>query len=74
MKNLQGTNSGGDESEDQISDLKHKKEKSIQSEQQGERRIQKNEDKFRNLWDNFKRTYQHPNHWGARRKRGRARN
>ena len=31
-KNPQGTNSGGDESEDQISDLKHKKEKSIQSE------------------------------------------
>ena len=29
-KNLHGTNSGWDETEDQINDLKHKKDKSIQ--------------------------------------------
>ena len=43
-KNLQGTNSGWDEAENQINDLEHKKEKSIQSEQQEEKRIHKNED------------------------------
>ena len=31
-KNLQGTNSGGDEAENQINVLEHKKGKSIQSE------------------------------------------
>ena len=35
------TNSGGDEAEIQINDLEHKEEKSIQSEQQEEKRIQK---------------------------------
>ena len=40
-KNLQGTNSGRDETENQINDLEHKEEK----------RIQKNEDKIRSLWD-----------------------
>ena len=59
-KNLQGTNSGGDEAENQINDLEHKEGKSIQSEQQEEKRIQKkNEDRLRNLWDNFK----HSNIW-----------
>ena len=42
-KNLQGTNSGGDEAENQINDLKHKDGKSIESEQQEEKRIQRNE-------------------------------
>ena len=40
-KNLQGTNSGGDEGENQINDLEHEEGKSIQSEQQEEKRIQK---------------------------------
>ena len=40
-KNLQGTNSGEDEAKNQINDLEHKGEKSIQSEQQEEKRIQK---------------------------------
>ena len=31
-KNLQGTNSGGDEAKNQINNLEHKDEKSIQSE------------------------------------------
>ena len=40
-KNLQATNSGVDEVENQINDLEHKEEKNIQSEQQEEKRIQK---------------------------------
>ena len=40
-KNLQGTNSGGDEAKSQINNLEHKEEKYIQSEQQEEKRIQK---------------------------------
>ena len=67
-KNLQRTNSGGDEAENQINDLEHKEEKSIQLEQQEEKIILKNEDKIRNVWDH------HLNHRGARRRRGRARN
>ena len=62
-KNLQGTNSGGYEAENQINDLERKKEKSIQSEQQEEKRIQrkkerkkKNEDRLRSLWDISKRS------------------
>ena len=50
-KNLQGTGSGGDEAEIQINVLEHKEEKSIQSEQQEEKRIQKNEDRLRSLCD-----------------------
>ena len=38
-KNLQGTNSGGDEPKNQINDLEHKEGKSIQSEQQEEKII-----------------------------------
>ena len=38
-KNLQGTNSGEDEAENHINDLEHKGRKSIQSEQQEEKRI-----------------------------------
>ena len=53
-KNLQGTESGGDEAENQINDLEHKKEKSIQSEQQEEKRIQKKH-WLRSLWDKFTR-------------------
>ena len=38
-KNLQGTNGGGDETENQINNLEHKEEKNIQPEQQEEKRI-----------------------------------
>ena len=39
-KNLQGTNSGGDEAKNQINNLEYKEEKnSIQSEQQEEKSI-----------------------------------
>ena len=50
-KNLQETNNGGDEAKIQINDLEHKEEISIQPEQQEEKRILKNEDGIRSLWD-----------------------
>ena len=55
-KNLQGINNGVDEAKNQINDLEHKEEKktNIQSEQQEDKRIQKNEGRVRNLWDIFK--------------------
>ena len=37
-KNLQGINSGVDETENQINDLEHKEEKNIQTEWQEEKR------------------------------------
>ena len=43
-KSIQGTSSEGKETRTQINDL----------EQKEETRIQKNEEKLRNLWDNFK--------------------
>ena len=55
-KNLQGTNSGGNEAENQINNLEHKEGKGIQSEQQEEKRIQKIKGRLRKIWDNFKRT------------------
>ena len=55
-KYLQGINSGVDEAENQINDLEHKEGKKIQSEQQQEKRILKNEDRVRSLWDNLKHT------------------
>ena len=36
--------------------MEHKKAKNNQSEQQEEKRIQKNEDGISSLWDNFKRS------------------
>ena len=54
-ENIQGTNSEGKESRTQINDLEQKEEINIQPEHNEETRIQKNE-KFRNLWDNFKRS------------------
>ena len=43
-----------DEDKNQINDLEQKEEINIQSEQNEETRIQKNEERIRNLWDNFK--------------------
>ena len=49
-----------DKAENQIKDLEHKEAKiNNQSEQQEEKRIQKNKDSVRNLWDNFKRSNIH---------------
>ena len=57
-KNLQGTNSEEDKPKNQINDLEHKEENSIQPEQQEEKRIIiiKKRKISRNLWDNFKYT------------------
>ena len=52
-KNLQGINSGEDAAENQINDLEQKEGKHTHSEQQEEKRIRKNEDRLRNLWNNF---------------------
>ena len=53
-KNIQGTNSKGKETSTQINDLKQKDEINIQLDQNEETRIQNNEERFKNLWDNFK--------------------
>ena len=53
-ENIQETNSGGKETGTQINGLEQKEERSIQPEQNEETRIQKNEERLRNLWDIFK--------------------
>ena len=53
-ENRQGTNSGQKETGTQINDLDQKEEIIIQMEQNEETRIQRNEERVRNLWDNFK--------------------
>ena len=53
-KNIQGTNSEGKETGTQINDLEQKEEINTQPEQNEETRIQINEERLRNLWDNFK--------------------
>ena len=53
-ENIQGTNSEGKETETQINNLEQKEEINIQPEQNEETRIQKNEERLRNLLDNFK--------------------
>ena len=53
-ENIQGTNSEGKETGTQINSLDQKEEINVQPEQNEERRIQKNEERLRNLWDNIK--------------------
>ena len=53
-KNIQGTKSEWKEIGTQINDLEWKEEINVQQEQNEETRIQKNEERLRNLWDNFK--------------------
>ena len=67
-KNLQGTNSDRKETRTQINSLEQKEERNIQPEQIEETRIQKNEERLRNLQDILR------NHRGTRRRRGTARN
>ena len=50
-ENVQGTNSDRKETRTQINDLEQKEEINIQSEQQEEKRVQKNQDWLRSLWD-----------------------
>ena len=53
-ENVQGTNSDRKETGTQINSLEQKEERNIQPEQNEETKIQKNEERLRNLWDNFK--------------------
>ena len=53
-ENTQGTNSEGKKTGTQINDLNQKEEINIQLDQNEETRIQNNEERLRNLWDNFK--------------------
>ena len=53
-KNVQGTNSEAKETGTQINGVDQKEERNIQQEQNEETRIEKNEERLRNLWDNFK--------------------
>ena len=53
-KYIQGTNCEGLKIGTQINGFEQKEEINIQSEQNEETRIQKNEERLRNLWDNFK--------------------
>ena len=53
-ENVQGTNSEEKETETQINDLEQKEERNIQPGQNEETRIQKNEERLRNLQDILK--------------------
>ena len=53
-ENIQGTNSDGKETRTQINGLEQKEEINIQPVQNEKTRIQKNEERLRNLWDNMK--------------------
>ena len=53
-ENVQGTNSDGKKTGTQINTVDQKEERNIQPEQNEETRIQKNEERLRNLQDNFK--------------------
>ena len=53
-ENVQGTNSDGKETGTEINGVDQKEERSIQPEKSEETRIQKNEERLRNLQDIFK--------------------
>ena len=56
-KNTQGTNSGRDETKNQINDLEHKEEKKNSIRTARKKRIpRKSEDSISSLWDTFKCT------------------
>ena len=55
-ENVQGTNSDGKETGTQINTVDQKEERNIQPEKNEETRIQKNEERLRNLQDIFKRS------------------
>ena len=55
-ENIQGTNREGKETRTQINGLDQKEEINIQPEQNEETRIQKNEERLRNLQDILKRS------------------
>ena len=51
---VQGTNSDRKETRTQVNGLEQKEEINIQTEKNEETRIQNNEERLRNLWNNFK--------------------
>ena len=53
-QNIQGTNSEGKETWAQINDVEQNEEINIQLEQNKETKVQKNEERLKNLWDNLK--------------------
>ena len=53
-QHIQGTNSDGKETRTQVNDLEQTEEVNIQPEQNKDTRIQNNEERVRNLWDNLK--------------------
>ena len=53
-ENVQGTNSDGKETGTSINSVEQKEERNIQPEMNEETRIQKNEERLRNLQDIFK--------------------
>ena len=55
-ENVQGTNRDQKETWTQINDLEQKEGRNIQLEKNEEPRIQKNEERLRNLQNNFKRS------------------
>ena len=57
--NLEGYNRRVDAAENQINDLEHKEAKNNQSEQEEEKRIQKNEVSVSSVVDNFKHSNLH---------------
>ena len=60
MKNtLEGINSRITEGEERISDLKNRMVEFIAAEQNKEKRMKRNEDSLRDLWDNIKRNNIH---------------
>ena len=58
-ENVQGTNSEGKETGTQFNNLEQKEEINIQPEKNEETRIQKNEERLRNLWDSLKHSNTH---------------
>ena len=53
-QNIQGPNSKRKETRTQINNLEQKEEINVQPEKDEETRIQNNEERLRNLWENFK--------------------
>ena len=53
-QSIQGNNREGKENRTQINGLEQREQINSKPEQNEETRIQKNEERLRNLWDNFK--------------------
>ena len=69
---LQGTNSRITEAEDRINEVEDRMVEMNEAERKKEKRIKRNEDNLRDIWDNVKRP-QHSNHRSCRRTRQKER-